>query len=79
MQKRKKYTTKQRSTRKTDNRKKNSLASVARPKELKSELELAIKNKFVEERNKLLDMMLNYGLIRLDMVKNTKKKYGKYI
>jgi len=51
-----------------------SLASVARPKELKQALELAIKNKFVEARNKMLDIMLNYGLSGLDLVKQIQKE-----
>lgn len=46
-----------------------SLASVARPKEIKEVLELAIKNKFVESRNLLLNVMLNHGLSGLDIVK----------
>lgn len=51
-----------------------SLASVARPKELKDALELAIKNKFLEARNKLLDIMLNYGLSGLDVVRQIQKE-----
>ena len=51
-----------------------SLASVARPKELKQALELATQNKFVEARNKMLEIMLNYGLSGLDMVKQIQKE-----
>lgn len=46
-----------------------SMASVAKPKEIMEILELAIKNKFIEARNKLLDVMLNYGLSGLDVIK----------
>jgi len=51
-----------------------SLASVARPKELKQALELATQNKFVEARNKMLEIMLTYGLSGLDMVKQIQKE-----
>ncbi|MEA2036021.1 MAG: replication factor C small subunit [Nanoarchaeota archaeon] len=51
-----------------------SLASVAEPKEIKEMLELAIKGKFVEARNKLLDTMLNYGLAGLDVIKQIQKQ-----
>ena len=46
-----------------------SLASVAKPKEVKEILELAISNKFIEARKKLLDTMLNYGLSGIDIIK----------
>jgi len=51
-----------------------SLASVAEPKEVKEILKLAIENKFVEARNKLLDTMLNYGLSGLDIIKQIQKQ-----
>ncbi len=51
-----------------------SMASVARPKELKEALELAIKGSFLDARNKLLDIMLNYGLSGLDVVKQIQKE-----
>lgn len=51
-----------------------SLASFANPKELKVALELALNNKFVDARNKLLDVMLNYGLSGLDVVKQIQKE-----
>jgi len=51
-----------------------SLASVARPKEVKELLELALKNKFIDARNKLLDVMLNYGLSGLDIIKQIQKE-----
>jgi replication factor C small subunit len=46
-----------------------SMASVARPKEIDEVLKLALKNKFVEARKKLLDVMLNYGLSGPDVIK----------
>lgn len=51
-----------------------SLASVARPKEVKEILQLAIKNKFLDARNKLLDTMLNYGLSGIDIIKQIQKE-----
>jgi replication factor C small subunit len=51
-----------------------SLASMARPKEVKEILELAIKGKFVDARKKLLDTMLNYGLSGLDVIKQMQKE-----
>ncbi len=42
------------------------LASAAKPKEIKEILNLALKNKFIDARNKLLDTMLNYGLSGTD-------------
>ena len=47
----------------------HSMASVAKPKEVKEILELALNNKFIEARNKLLDLMLNYGLAGIDIIK----------
>jgi len=46
-----------------------SMASVAKPKEIKDVLELALKNKFIDARKKLLDVMLSYGLSGLDVIK----------
>lgn len=46
-----------------------SLASMARPKEIKEVLELALKNKFIDARKKLLDVMLNHGLSGIDVIK----------
>jgi len=51
-----------------------SLASMARPKEINDVLKLALENKFVEARNKLLDVMLNYGLAGLDVIKQIQKE-----
>ncbi|MBI3033225.1 replication factor C small subunit [Candidatus Woesearchaeota archaeon] len=50
-----------------------SLASVADPKEVLEILTLAVKNKFVEARNKLLDTMLKYGLSGIDIIKQIEK------
>ncbi|MBI4152222.1 replication factor C small subunit [Candidatus Woesearchaeota archaeon] len=46
-----------------------SMASVAKPKEVEDVLELAAKGNFVESRKKLLDLMLQYGLAGLDVIK----------
>ncbi len=46
-----------------------SMASVAKPKEIKEVLELAIKNRFIDARKKLLDVMLSYGLSGHDVIK----------
>jgi replication factor C small subunit len=51
-----------------------SMASVAEPKEVKEFLKLALDNKFIEARNKLLDTMLNYGLSGLDIIKQIQKQ-----
>ena len=51
-----------------------SMASVAKPKDVKEVLELALKNKFVESRNRLLDMMLKYGLSGGDLIKQIQKE-----
>jgi len=51
-----------------------SMASVAKPKEIKEILELAISGKFVEARKKLLDTMLNYGLSGIDVIKQIQKE-----
>lgn len=52
----------------------HSLASVAKPKEIREVLELALKNKFIDARNKLLDLMLNYGLAGIDVIKQIQKE-----
>ena len=46
-----------------------SLASVAEPKEVKEVLVTALKGDFVKAREKLLDVMLRYGLSGLDAIK----------
>ena len=51
-----------------------SLASVAKPKEIKKILEFALENKFTEARNELLNVMLNYGLSGLDVIKQVQKE-----
>jgi replication factor C small subunit len=51
-----------------------SMASVARPKEVKDVLELAVKGKFIESRERLLDVMLNYGLSGLDVIRQIQKE-----
>ena len=52
----------------------HSMASIAKPKEIKEVLELALKNKFIEARNKLLDLMLTYGLAGIDIIKQIQKE-----
>jgi len=51
-----------------------SMASVARPKEVDEVLKLALANKFVDARNKLMDVMLNYGLSGLDIIKQIQQE-----
>jgi len=51
-----------------------SIASMARPKEVNEVLKLALANKFIEARNKLLDVMLEYGLSGLDVIKQIEKE-----
>lgn len=51
-----------------------SMASVAKPKEIKEILELAMKNNFVQAREKLLDTMLKYGLSGIDIIKQISKE-----
>ena len=51
----------------------HSMASLAKPKEIKEVLELALKNKFIEARNKLLTLMLDYGLAGIDIIKQIQK------
>ncbi|MBI3036078.1 replication factor C small subunit [Candidatus Woesearchaeota archaeon] len=52
----------------------HSMASVAKPKEIREVLELALGNKFIEARNKLLDLMLSYGLAGIDIIKQIQKE-----
>ena len=51
-----------------------SLASIAKPKEVDEVLKLALKNDFKQARDKLLDVMLNYGLSGLDIIKQIQKE-----
>lgn len=52
-----------------------SMASVAHPKEVKEILDMALGNKFVEARAKLLDTMLKYGLSGLDIIKQFQREF----
>jgi len=52
----------------------HSLASVAKPKEIREVMDLALKGKFIDSRNKLLDLMLNYGLAGIDVIKQIQKE-----
>lgn len=51
-----------------------SLASIARPKEIKEVLILATEGKFIEAKNKILNTMLSYGLSALDIIKQIQKE-----
>ena len=51
-----------------------AMASVAKPKEINTILTLAIQQKFIEARNKLLETMLAYGLSGLDIIKQIQKE-----
>jgi replication factor C small subunit len=46
-----------------------SVASVAKPKEIKEILSLALSGKFIQAREKLIETMLSYGLSGLDIIK----------
>ena len=51
-----------------------SMASVAKPKEVNEVLALAVKGDFLESRKKLLNLMLDYGLSGLDIIKQIQKE-----
>lgn len=51
-----------------------SLASVAKPKEVNEFLILAIENKFILARTKLLETMLKYSLSGLDIIKQIQRE-----
>lgn len=51
-----------------------SMASVAKPKEVNEVLKIAVENNFLEARKKLLNLMLNYGLSGLDIIKQIQKE-----
>ncbi len=51
-----------------------SLASAARPKEVRDVLALAAAGNFIESRKKLLEVMLAYGLSGLDIIKQIQKE-----
>ncbi len=50
-----------------------SMASVAKPKEVKELLGIAACGDFLASRKKLLDLMLNYGLAGIDVIKQIQK------
>jgi replication factor C small subunit len=50
-----------------------SMASVAKPKEIKESLGLAASGKFIDSRKKLLDLMLNYGLSGMDVIRQVQR------
>ncbi len=52
----------------------HSIASIAKPKELKRILELAVSNQFIKARDELLSVMLKYGLSGLDIIKQIQKE-----
>jgi replication factor C small subunit len=51
-----------------------AISSSAKPKEVIDTLNLALENKFVEARDKLLDTMLKHGLSGLDIIKQIQKE-----
>ncbi len=51
-----------------------SMASVAKPREIGEVLKSALENKFIDARKKLLDVMLNYGLSGLDVIKQIQQE-----
>jgi replication factor C small subunit len=51
-----------------------SLASVAKPKEINEFLKLALENKFILSRDKMLETMLRYGLSGLDLIKQIQRE-----
>jgi len=51
-----------------------SMASVAKPKEIDEVLKLALQNKFIDARSKLMDVMLNYGLSGIDIIKQIQQE-----
>ncbi len=54
-----------------------SIASVVKPKELQEVLKLALNNKFEDARNKLLNVMLNYGMAGLDLIRQIQREIYK--
>jgi replication factor C small subunit len=50
------------------------MASFAQPKEIEEMLNLALKNEFIKARTLLLNIMLNYGLCALDIIKQIQKE-----
>ncbi len=51
-----------------------SMASVAKPKEVKEVLSTAVAGNFLESRKKLLALMLDYGLSGLDLIRQIQKE-----
>lgn len=51
-----------------------SMASAAKPEEIKQMLQLAVQGKFVDARNHLLKIMLDYGLSGIDVIKQIQKE-----
>jgi replication factor C small subunit len=51
-----------------------SMASLARPKEVNAVLSLATKGDFMSAKKQLLDLMLNYGMSGLDVIKQIQKE-----
>ena len=49
------------------------IASVAKPEEIKEILKLAFEGRFIEARDKLFEVMVNYGMSAVDMVKQLMK------
>jgi replication factor C small subunit len=52
----------------------HSMSSMAKPKEIGEVLEMALKNQFTKAREGLLNVMLNYGLAGLDLIKQIQKE-----
>jgi len=52
----------------------HSMASMAKPKEIREVLQMALNNKFIDARNKLLEIMLAYGLAGIDVIKQIQKE-----
>ena len=50
-----------------------SMASVAKPEEIKEIIKYCLQNNFIEARNKLLKTMLNYGLAGVDIIKQIQR------
>ncbi len=51
-----------------------SMASMAKPQELKEMLELALKGEFISARKLLLQIMLDYGLSGVDIIKQIQRE-----
>jgi replication factor C small subunit len=51
-----------------------SMASVAKPKEVNEVLSLSVSGNFLESRKKLLNLMLDYGLSGLDIIRQIQKE-----